>query len=164
MLRKLAVFFVLAIAVISGTMLYSYHAKKEDSALEPTPKVVETRPRIAIATSTVFIEQATTSEAILKGLSGRESLGSDQGMLFVFSVSDRYRFWMPDMNFPLDMIWLDTNKKVVDVTHNAVPLVDKTKPVFYRPSVPAQYVLEVNAGFAKSHDIVPGLQAEFLSF
>lgn len=87
-----------------------------------------------------------------KGLSGRSALGADRGMLFIFSRAGMYRFWMPDMHFPIDILWID-NGKVIDADENVSPKFDPLRPVFYTPSRPVRYVLEVNAGFMKRHTI-----------
>lgn len=62
---------------------------------------------------------------------------------------------MPDMYFPLDMIWIN-NGQVVDITKNASTNFNPQNPVFYTPVVPAQYMLEVNAGFADRNHISKG--------
>ncbi len=81
-----------------------------------------------------------------KGLGYRDSLAADGGMLFVFDHPDRYEFWMKGMRFPLDFIWINGNK-VADLSRNIPQPVNETaQPVRLSPSVPADKVLEVNAG------------------
>ena len=65
---------------------------------------------------------------------------------------------MPDMNFPIDIIWINGDK-VVGITKNVSNEFDPANPVFYMPPKPAQYVLEVNAGFAESRNINIGDEA-----
>jgi uncharacterized membrane protein (UPF0127 family) len=93
------------------------------------------------------VEVVTTPESITLGLSGREKIGSD-GMLFVFSESYVPRFWMKEMRFALDFIWID-HGTVVDITENVPP----PKPgqtlsdlPLYSPEVLVNQVLEVPAG------------------
>ena len=100
----------------------------------------------------IFVEVATSTAAIQTGLSGRTSLDADRGMIFVFPKPDKYRFWMPDMNFPVDIIWINGDK-VIGITKIASNEFDSTNPVFYAPSNPARYVLEVNAGFIENRNI-----------
>jgi len=90
-----------------------------------------------------------------RGLSGRLSLPADAGMLFVFSKDDRWGFWMPDMHFPIDMIWVDVNASIVHVEHGVPPCGDEGCPT-YIPAEPARYVLEVNAGVAREHGLEVG--------
>ena len=73
-------------------------------------------------------------------------------MIFVFSKPDKYRFWMPNMHFPIDIIWVNSNP-VIGITKNVSNEFDPVNPVFYTPPKPAQYVLEVNAGFAEKNYI-----------
>ncbi len=84
-----------------------------------------------------------------RGLSGRKYLAEDAGMLFIFDSPARYSFWMKDMHFPLDLIWI-MDEEVVDITSNVSP---SSGPVLelqrYLPSKPVNYVLEVNVGMAQ---------------
>jgi len=91
-----------------------------------------------------------------KGLSGRESLAEGDGMLFIFEETDTHSFWMPDMHFAIDIIWLDESMKVVYVKENATP---ESYPEKFSPPSPAKYVLEVPAGFSHTWGIVEGTQA-----
>ncbi len=92
-------------------------------------------------TFTVDISQ--TDYARQKGLSGKESLLEDRGMLFIFPKEDRYGIWMKDMKFPIDIIWIDANSKIISIEKSVLP--DTYPKVFY-PTVPALYVFEISAG------------------
>jgi len=100
-------------------------------------------------------DNQTTQE---KGLGDRDSLPLDKGMLFVFPDSEIYQFWMKDMHFSLDMIWIDENHKVADVSADISP---DTFPNSFQPSSPVRYVLEVNAGIAKKNQIKTGTTLNF---
>ena len=89
----------------------------------------------------------------MRGLSGRESLPPDSGMLFIFPESDRYGFWMKDTKFPIDIIWINDAWLVVDVTKNATPA---SFPTIFKPTTPVRYVLEMPAGFSEGNDITVG--------
>ena len=67
-----------------------------------------------------------------------------------------------DMNFPLDIIWLE-NGQIADITENATEDFDPLAPVFYQPNVPVRYVLEVNAGFVQKHNLKIGDQATLIN-
>lgn len=112
----------------------------------------QTTAVVRIAATEIAVEIATSSAAVQKGLSGRSSLGADRGMLFIFSRPDIYRFWMPDMHFPIDIIWMNDDK-VIDTDEDVSPKFDPLHPHFYTPAHPVQYVLEVNAGFMKRNNI-----------
>ena len=110
------------------------------------------------------VELAVTPEQRSQGLSGRDSLPPDTGMLFVFETEGNYTFWMKDMLFPLDLIWISAECGVVEVTANAPPPEpgQSTNDLpRYTPSVPARHVLEINAGEAAAADIDPGDPVEF---
>lgn len=80
-----------------------------------------------------------------KGLSGRASMPADHGMLFMFEQEGRHCFWMKDMRFDLDMVWLDATGTVVTIRDRISPA---TYPAEFCPDRPAKYVIEVNAGTA----------------
>lgn len=117
-------------------------------------------PTIEINQVRIPVEIAMTDAAVKKGLSGRARLDPDQGMLFLFPVSDRYRFWMPDMHFPIDIIWI-ADDTVADIDADVPADFDPAAPVFYAPVKPVNRVLEVNAGFAETHGIRAGDRAIF---
>lgn len=90
-----------------------------------------------------------------KGLGGRESLAQDRGMLFVFKAPATQCFWMKDMQFPLDIIWLNSTKQVTYVAANVTPA---TYPQQYCGDASTKYVVELNAGEAKRAGLIVGQQ------
>ncbi|MGC9048788.1 MAG: DUF192 domain-containing protein [Patescibacteria group bacterium] len=109
---------------------------------------------VTIGEQKILVEVADTRPAIYKGLSGRESLADNQGMLFVFPKSDIYEFEMREMKFSLDIIWIHNNE-IVEIWSNAPLPTDNYIPR-YRPKGLANYVLEVNAGTAIKYGWRPG--------
>lgn len=103
----------------------------------------------------IGIEVVSTSAARERGLSGRDGLLESRGMLFEFDTPGMYCFWMKDMRFPIDMIWLDGQKRVIKIQKNVEP---ETYPSNFCPQVPAQYVLEVAAGIADKAGLKEGDQ------
>jgi len=101
----------------------------------------------------VNVEVIKSQEDLARGLSFRENLEKDAGMLFVFEKSDYHAFWMKDMKFSLDIIWLDENFSVVHIEKSVKP---ETFPNSFKPNVLSKYVLEVNAGFAEENKIEVG--------
>ena len=97
--------------------------------------------RIKIGNSNYNVELATTIAQKTKGLSGRDTLCKNCGMLFTFGFETNLPFWMKDTLIPLDMIWLDKNGKIVDI--QTASEINSTK--IYQNQTPAQYVLELNA-------------------
>jgi uncharacterized membrane protein (UPF0127 family) len=114
---------------------------------------------IKIAGQTIKVDLALTPATQAQGLSGRINLPEGNGMLFIFSKPDRYSFWMKDMNFPIDMIWLDQNRQVVYIEKDAQPT---SYPATFTPNTDAEYVLEVPAGFAEKNNLEEGDHTEFL--
>ena len=89
------------------------------------------------------------------GLGIRDSLEPGHGMLFVFPQTKPQSFWMKDMNFSIDIIWI-RNHRVVHVETNVSPPMAEEVPKILKPGIPANLVLEVNAGEAHEHGINPG--------
>jgi uncharacterized membrane protein (UPF0127 family) len=99
------------------------------------------------------VEVADTTYLQEKGLSGHAPLSENEGMLFIFNKPDTYGFWMKDMLFPLDIIWIGADMHVVHIENSLAP---ETYPTVYYPQSPALYVLEVSAGEAQKHNIKIG--------
>ncbi len=112
--------------------------------------------KVTIGSTTISVEIARTPQERAQGLSHRTSLDENRGMLFLFEKPDLYAFWMPNMKFPIDIIWIDTNNTIVDIHENVPPLQNELYPTYYKPQHPAISVLEVNAGFGKRHNIKTG--------
>lgn len=94
-----------------------------------------------------------------KGLSGTKYLPSDRGMLFDFSEEKRWGIWMKDMNYAIDIIWIDASKRVVDMVENADP--SSYPSITFKPKKPARYVLELAAGSISNSTITVDSQARF---
>lgn len=90
-------------------------------------------------------EVVHSQAAVAKGLSNRSALASDEGMLFVFDEAENYTFWMKDMQFNLDIIWLNQGQ-IVDIWANAPKPLGGQLPAQYQPVKAADMVLEVLAG------------------
>jgi len=119
------------------------------------------KPQACAGSVCVDVEVAQSPEAMARGLSGRESLGAGQGMLFAFDTDGIYGFWMKDMKLDLDILWLDRDGRIVYMQENLLPCTPQACPI-YKPARSARYVLEVNAGFAASHGIKLGSSVHFL--
>ncbi|MEM4303478.1 MAG: DUF192 domain-containing protein [Candidatus Caldarchaeum sp.] len=104
----------------------------------------------------IRVEVADTPEKRALGLSGKDMLPEGWGMLFVFEKPGRYSFWMYGMRFPLDIIWVGEDGRVVYVVENAQPCPVNGVCQPYEPSEDALYVVEVNAGFLKKYQIGVG--------
>lgn len=121
---------------------------------------------VKIAGKTLKVDLATTAKTQEQGLSGRKSLKENEGMLFVFDHMDKYSFWMKNMNFPIDIIWIGSastqggeDLHVVYIKKNTLP---ESYPETFTPNVDAKYVLEVNASFSEKNNLKVGDRVEFL--
>lgn len=106
------------------------------------------------------VEVVQKKEDLQRGLQSRKFLDAGSGMLFVFSQSRPYSFWMKDTLIPLDMIWMDYARRVVHIEHAVPPCAADPCPRYTSPRE-ALYVLEINAGYARTMDIQLGDTADF---
>lgn len=119
----------------------------------------QTWGKFTAGSTTLDIEIATTPAERERGLSGRTTpLTDSRGMLFVFDQPGTYAFWMPDMHFAIDMIWIGADGKIVDIKKNATP---ESYPSAFKPSAPAVYVLEVGSGNAEKWGWKQGTPTQF---
>jgi len=160
-MKKLLVFVIL---IFAGFMFYNLYQKYL------APFVNETVPNnpkssiVQIKDTTYQVEIADNDEKRVQGLSGRNELAKDRGMLFIFPDSDYHTFWMRGMKIPLDFIWIK-DAQIVDVTENvAAPLTDTYAPPTIKPKQPVNTVLEINAGEVKAHGFQIGDQVTISLF
>lgn len=99
-----------------------------------------------------LVEHVNTPEKMALGLMYRKQLDKDKGMLFTFYPPRQVSFWMKNTYIPLDILYINNDKEVVRIYHNTVPLSEKTLP----SDENIAYVLEINAGLAKSLHITEG--------
>ena len=111
---------------------------------------------------TLTVEVAKSTADQQKGLSDRDSMANNHGMLFVFDNEANWGFWMKGMRFSLDIIWFDPQRHVVFIERGLPPCTPQDCPI-YTPPVKAMYVLEVNAGFVQDHNIVLGNTFQLVS-
>src|SRR3990167_4883700 len=93
---------------------------------------------VTVGTAKISAEVVDEPAELAQGLSGRDSLLSGNGMLFVFPNVDYHAIWMKDMKFPIDIIWLDENKQVVDVVESATPESYTDSQFSFKPIKPAK--------------------------
>lgn len=123
-------------------------------AAQPAPATAS----LIIGNTKVAIEIAQTPAELTKGLSGRQNLAENSGLFFIFPNTDTYGIWMKEMNFPIDIIWLDENLQIVFTKENTSP---ESYPEVFASNTPARYVLEVLAGFVQKNKISVGMTAKF---
>ncbi len=128
---------LVALGGVAGVAFFTFVGRRQE--------VVSTMKQstLSIGTGTIIVDIAHTAAELTKGLSGRTRLGEKEGMLFIFDRDGRPGIWMKDMNFPLDIIWLDSQKHVVYLVRTARP---ESYPAVFTPPTDARYVLEVPTG------------------
>lgn len=109
----------------------------------------------------ITAELAVTPAERAQGLMFRDRIDADQGMLFIFDREELNSFWMMNMKFPIDILWLDQNKRVVHIEASVPPCAKEPCPSYPTPS-PALYVLELQSGAAAGHKIKLGERMEFI--
>lgn len=151
MRRKKMIFMLLSalFLVIAAGTLYFFILQR------PNPPLGKST--LAVGNTAFEVEIANTTTTRARGLSGREGLGENEGMLFIFNSPGIHGFWMKDMKFSIDFVWIRDNR-VVGVTENAAPEPDA--PFWslkrYYPPEDVTHVLEVAAGEAAKRGIKRG--------
>ena len=113
--------------------------------LEPVNQIPINVNKVCLKQTCFNVEMAKTPVEREKGLMFKKNLSENFGMVFVFENEDKYGIWMKNMQIPIDIIWIDKNKKVVYVKENAQPC-KSTFCEVYVPNKEALYVLELKAG------------------
>ncbi|HEX7018322.1 MAG TPA: prolipoprotein diacylglyceryl transferase family protein [Patescibacteria group bacterium] len=152
--------------LILGSGLYVLNPEDgQTSPQESTPTtaqlatLVDDRQRmhILIGSRKINVEVVNTPASITQGLSGRSEIGSE-GMLFLFGEKRVPQFWMKDMQFDLDLVWISDNT-IVGITENVPHPTPGTQLVnlpHYRPPEAVDAVLEIPAGMAQAWGLKPG--------
>lgn len=109
--------------------------------------------RIELNGETIRVSVADTDAARERGLGGSAGLEPDEGMLFVFFDDAVRAFWMKDMRFSIDILWLAADGTILYIKEEASP---ESYPAVFAPQVAARYVLELPAGYARKHGVRVG--------
>jgi hypothetical protein len=136
-------YIVIAVALIGGVIALNAVILKQHTMMRT----------LMIGKQRYDLEVADTPVQLEKGLSGRSVLPASKGMLFILAKSSDNCFWMKDMHFPLDMIWLDKNGRIIHTAANVNP---SSYPNQYCSEGQPKYVIELNAGNIKCGNIRDG--------
>lgn len=137
---------ILLIAIVGW-----FNLRPDDIAMEPPIACIQ------IEQNCFELEVADTDLSRAKGLSGRDALTANKGMLFIFDEAGNQCFWMKDMRFNLDIIWTDQQKKIIKIEENVSP--DTYPDSFCSDNT--QYVLEFSQGFAVKYGLKVGTTLQF---
>lgn len=144
----------IGIGLILGMSVFSVFVPKNADDYRSYPK-----KEVIIAGAQYVMAVADTEVLRTRGLSGKKSLPDGTGMLFIFPTPDQYAFWMKEMNFPIDMIWVSEQNKIVYIKENATP---ESYPELFSPEEDASVVLEVPSGDAKKYNFSIGQEVTIL--
>jgi len=150
----------LIVVVVAGVLLLrvdSANDSPEHAQGTTTTQTMGTRI-VYLGDVPIRVELAETPQDKQRGLSGRDSLLEGEGMLFVYQTEGLYGFWMPDMRFSIDIVWIDRDMRVVHVAPEVPP---ESYPATFKPDTPALFVLEVPAGFMDRHGLGEGAVLTF---
>jgi len=135
---------ILSITILVGTVVYMNERSRDVTQSEHGDTT--SQASVLLSGETFFVDVMRTRESQAKGLSGRPSLEKHQGMLFWFTRDDFYPFWMPDMNFDIDILWIDKDWTVVHIEEEVSR---ESYPASFSSPTLARYVLELSAGTVK---------------
>lgn len=154
-MKKEVIWVIIGITLLFGV---GFLIKNKEIGQKPIEKAEKTQKVLRMGKIRLNIEMADTDTKRRQGLSGREKLEENEGMLFVFEKEGNHGFWMKNMSFPIDIAWLDKDKKIIHIEKNIGP---ETYPKVFSSTAPGLYVLETNADFFESNKIKIGDIAEF---
>lgn len=141
--------------------------KSSTESASTTTASLQDYTEVTIRALRVNTKVAATADLRKKGLSKHASIPVNEGILFVFDTSAKHAIWMKDMQFPIDIIWIGDlpsgEKKIVDIKESAAvqPKLQDKYLTIYKPHNDAKYILEINAGLARSNNLAVGDTVEF---
>ena len=146
--RKFIVGIVILSIVVGGYFIYINFSEKSS--------------KICIEDKKCFVIEIVDSDAErTTGLSNRESLDKNKGMLFIFEDELVPGFWMKDMNFPIDIIWISSDFEIVGIETGLQPCINVDSCLAVYPTQPIEYVLEINSNQAEENNITEGDRVYF---
>lgn len=151
------------IFLISFSQLYAFNLQSNNNTSSSDADFFPNYEKTTISVNgfKVSMAIASTNEQRIRGLSGVEKMNENEGMLFLFDKPSKHGFWMNKMNFPIDIIWLDSNNKVVHIEKQLEPCKLILACPVYNPEFDSLYVIELRSGFADNHSIKNGMIINF---
>lgn len=151
--------FALLAALLFFSSMYGYRCLIEKVCeSEVVERMVRHDMHILMPKGAVVAEVVNTKSSRALGLSGRSKMKDNEGMLFVFDHPGKYGFWMKDMTFALDIVWINNNGVVVAIERNLTP---ESYPTTFMNDADASYVLEINGGLSEKFGLYLGSKVRF---
>jgi uncharacterized protein len=148
-----AIYIVLGGGALAWVLFLRLYPHTPTTAPSTAPAEVVQTATLTSGPLTIPVSISDTPVLRKQGLSGRTTLPPNAGMLFMFDGPGTYSFWMKDMQFPLDIIWLSSDFRIVGIAEHISPA---TYPHTFQSPPHTQYVLEVNTGYAQAHSLFIG--------
>ncbi len=150
----------LSVVLLLSFILLS--CKGEEDPTEPRGRTINPDHLVIIyddseTVTEVHVALARTESERTTGLMNVYEMPFDTGMLFLFDNEQPRSFWMANTPLSLDILFLDQNREIVRIRTNTIPYSERQ----VTSELPAQYVLEVNAGFVREHDIREGMRIDW---
>ena len=155
-MKKILLAFAILLVIIGGLYLTQNYLKTGGtlSFFKKTPVVTINGHSFNVATAISQKEQEI-------GLSETKSISQNQGMIFLFNKSDYYPFWMKNMKFPIDIIYIDTDTIVTIKSNVQPPKSGKEDPIIYTPTKPSNKVFEIQAGLSNKYGFKNGDKVKY---
>lgn len=159
--KKIVIIFALVIFIFVSVFFLSKIFQSEHKNLEISRVITKTLPfcgvydtkNVLIGGKNIKMDVSDDDCKRELGFSGRKSLSDGGGMMFIFDKEGSYGFWMKDMNFPIDILWVDDGYNITGIEKNIKP---ETYPEAFGEKYLAKYVLELKAGFSDENNIKVG--------
>lgn len=149
---KKIIFFWFQCLVFSLVLLFPILYDEFGSALAQQKEQNETA-LVSVGGKNLTAALSTTPKSQSEGLAIKDSINQNEGMLFIFESPQKYSFWMKDMKFPIDILWMDSSGKIVHIEKNLQPCIFLLPCPSYSPPEDSLYVLEVISNFTNKFDI-----------
>lgn len=154
-MKKVFLIFALLLVIVAGVVTAQNYLKTKNFFL------FEKNPTATINNHTFGLSVADSQREKEIGLSETESLAKNQGMIFIFDKPDYYSFWMKNMKFPIDIIYINKDK-IVTIQTNVQPPTSPTESlIIYSSTEPSDKVLEIQAGLSKKYNFKKGDKVKY---
>ena len=137
-------------------VLLSSLAYKEIENIQGQQQEQNQTALVSVGGAKIMAILSTTPDSQSKGLAIKDNLNENEGMLFVFDSPQKYSFWMKDMKFPIDIIWINSTGQIVHIEKNLPPCVLLLPCPSYAPNDNSMYVLEVVSNFTNKYGVSVG--------
>ena len=149
-------FWLILVLSVIASILFSVRFLLPEKTRQLPNGINFSQAQVRIKDQLIHVALSQTPEEITQGLSGTESMEENQGMLFVMPRGETPSFWMKNMRYSLDFVWI-YDDRIIDISKDIPPPESPDSPLqTYSPSMPITHVLELNGGWIERHGIEIG--------